>query len=117
MAFEFWMAFIFHNPYGTLYTLFGVLNPNTHSSFIPQGDEDYETVWKQHSQDVESLQKYAEAMHKLATQHWVGAGETRIDWCRQVALDYFLKDGLQLALAKDERRRAFLKEATLKQVT
>lgn len=66
------------------------------------------SVWQRHIQDSAALQTYAKAMYTLATQHWGGDGHSsRIDWARAAALDFFCKDGLKLALEKDERRKMF----------
>ncbi|GFN88786.1 hypothetical protein PoB_001529200, partial [Plakobranchus ocellatus] len=66
---------------------------------------DYVSVWNRHAQDHESLQRYAQAMHLLATQHWASHPDTRIQWCRRTALEYFMGGGMRRALEKDARRR------------
>ena len=34
------------------------------------GGNNHEEIWKEHCKNTEVLTQYAEAMHKLATQHW-----------------------------------------------
>ncbi|CAL1541877.1 unnamed protein product [Lymnaea stagnalis] len=75
--------------------------------------QQHEAVWQQHSQDQASLKLYAEAMFRLATEHWTVYPETRIDWCRKVAREYFLQDGLRIALEKDLKRAKHKKQAEM----
>ncbi|KAH9496363.1 25S rRNA (adenine2142-N1)-methyltransferase [Bulinus truncatus] len=70
-------------------------------------DQEIETVWQQHAEDEASLQLYASAMYQLATKHWSKYAETRIDWCQKAALEYFLNDGLEVALEKDRKRKYY----------
>ena len=44
-------------------------------------------------------------MKHLATDIWSEQRETRIHWCQQTCLEFYLQGGLQKALDKDERRR------------
>ena len=46
-------------------------------------------------------------MRRLATDIWTKKPETRIHWCRNVCLDYFLNGGLEKLRQKDERRLAY----------
>lgn len=46
-------------------------------------------------------------MHTLATDIWTKHPETRIDWCRNTCIDYFLCGGLQRIHDKCERRRHY----------
>ena len=64
-----------------------------------------DTIWAEHCRDTDTLKQYATAMHQLATDHWSkNQQETRIEWCRQTALEYFLQGGLKSALDKDFKR-------------
>ena len=69
-------------------------------------DGDFHKVWDEHCQDQTILSSYANAMHHLAVDHWNQRPETRIHWCRESCHEYFLRDGLAKALAKEERRKA-----------
>ncbi|KAK3800711.1 hypothetical protein RRG08_003117 [Elysia crispata] len=70
-----------------------------------ENNGDHEVVWERHIQDLASLQDYAEAMYCLATQHWAVHPDTRIQWCRQVAVEYFIGGGIYRALEKDMKRK------------
>jgi len=65
---------------------------------------DYESVWAEHCQDTAVLTEYADAMHKLAEEHWTHNPETRIDWCRTTCINYFHEGGLQKILEKEQRQ-------------
>lgn len=65
---------------------------------------DYAAVWAGHCQDTCLLEEYAEAMKHLATDIWPNNPESRIHWCSQTCIDYFLQDGLKKTLEKDVRR-------------
>lgn len=75
-------------------------------------DGSWEEAWKEHVEDEDTLQHYADAMYGLATGHWSrpDAPESRTQWCRNVCVEYFFNGGLQKALEKDERRRRFHEE-------
>ncbi|XP_041350485.1 S-adenosylmethionine sensor upstream of mTORC1-like [Gigantopelta aegis] len=68
---------------------------------------DYEKIWNDHCQNKDLLITYADCMHHLATEHWTKKSKTRIDWCRETALEFFHRGGLKLALEKDERKRRY----------
>lgn len=70
-----------------------------------QNGGDFHRIWKEHCQNGQLLTEYADAMHHLATDHWAQLPQTRITWCQEVALDFFLKGGLQRAIEKEERRK------------
>ncbi|XP_012259101.2 S-adenosylmethionine sensor upstream of mTORC1 isoform X1 [Athalia rosae] len=62
-----------------------------------------EEAWKRHLAESDTLQKYAESMHKLATKHWAEnvADPTkntkcRIDWVKSQCLEYFFKGGTEV---------------------
>lgn len=78
-------------------------------------DKTQEQVWHEHVQDHLGLQLYADAMYRLATEHWSVFPETRIDWCRKVANEYFYQKGLQVALEKDVKRK-YHEQLRMKQV-
>lgn len=67
---------------------------------------DFLRTWQDHCQDEEVLSEYADAMHHLAVDHWTKRPDTRIDWCRDTLLEYFLHGGLVKVLEKDARRAA-----------
>ncbi|GFR66342.1 hypothetical protein ElyMa_001968200 [Elysia marginata] len=77
-----------------------------------ESNGDHASVWENHTQNSASLQKYAQAMHCLATQHWAVHPDTRIQWCRQVALEYFTGGGMCQAIEKDFRRK--MRQSSLK---
>ena len=60
------------------------------------------------------LSEYADAMHHLAVDHWSKHPETRIDWCRNVCVQYFFYGELQRVLEKDSRRNAFKSQSEAK---
>lgn len=62
-------------------------------------------MWEAHCSNEGLLSQYADAMHHLAVDHWTKHPETRIEWCRDIAVDYFLHSGLERALQKDARRQ------------
>lgn len=62
-------------------------------------------MWQKHILNQPRLQLYADAMYRLATEHWSVYPETRIDWCRKVAVEYFYHNGLKVALQKDAKRQ------------
>ena len=64
-------------------------------------------LWKEHCQDQQGLSAYASAMYHLATEHWSKKAETRIDWCANICLDYFLGGGIERILAKEQRRMKY----------
>lgn len=66
----------------------------------------FNEVWEEHCQNTPKLVEYADAMHRLAIDHWGKLPETRIDWCRDTTLEYFLHGGLKKVLEKDKRREA-----------
>ena len=66
---------------------------------------DADAVWKSHMEDTQVLNQYAESMRALATNHWTKNASTRIDWCRDAAIDYFHGGGLERALEKDRKKR------------
>ncbi|BFZ08531.1 hypothetical protein BsWGS_11569 [Bradybaena similaris] len=70
-----------------------------------ESNQAYEQVWQKHILNQPRLQLYADAMYRLATEHWSVYPETRIDWCRKVAVEYFYHNGLQVALQKDAKRQ------------
>ncbi|XP_052264895.1 S-adenosylmethionine sensor upstream of mTORC1-like [Dreissena polymorpha] len=65
------------------------------------GEGDLERIWIEHCGNKTVLSQYADAMHTLATEHWTKNQETRIDWCREVTHEYFMKGGLQKVLDKE----------------
>ncbi|XP_067683648.1 S-adenosylmethionine sensor upstream of mTORC1-like isoform X1 [Haliotis asinina] len=65
---------------------------------------DYAKIWDDHCQNKEVLAQYADAMHHLALDHWSKKPESRIDWCRDTALEFFHHGGLKQALEKDVRK-------------
>ncbi|RUS80647.1 hypothetical protein EGW08_011597 [Elysia chlorotica] len=70
-----------------------------------ESDGDHVSVWERHIKDSARMERYAQAMHQLATQHWSVHPDTRIQWCRQAALEYFFGGGIHLALEKDMKRK------------
>ncbi|KAL4227131.1 hypothetical protein ACF0H5_015104 [Mactra antiquata] len=77
------------------------------------GETELEKIWNDHCQNKPVLSKYADAMHHLAVDHWSKNNqETRIDWCRDVILEYFKQDGLKKVLEKEKRRKEKLAEQT-----
>ncbi|XP_059166678.1 S-adenosylmethionine sensor upstream of mTORC1-like isoform X2 [Physella acuta] len=66
--------------------------------------KEHEKVWQQHTENEACLERYAKAMYRLATEHWSVNPATRIHWCRQVMLEYFLQGGRRIALEKDAKR-------------
>ncbi|CAH1783908.1 unnamed protein product, partial [Owenia fusiformis] len=74
---------------------------------LKQNTENYSKIWSDHCNDKNTLKKYAEAMHLLATKHWTKSPQTRIDWCRDICKNYFFGEGLQSARDKDARRKQF----------
>lgn len=62
-------------------------------------------MWEAHCSNEDLLSQYADAMHHLAVDHWTKHPETRIEWCRDTAVDFFLQGGLERALQKDARRQ------------
>lgn len=69
-------------------------------------DGDIETVWSSHLNDSQTLNKYASAMHSLATGPWRHNHdeESRITWCRDSIREFFSDDALLRLLQKDIRR-------------
>ncbi|XP_032242095.2 S-adenosylmethionine sensor upstream of mTORC1 [Nematostella vectensis] len=66
---------------------------------------DFATVWDKHCSDRKALEKYAEAMHSLATLEWTkNSPGGRADWCYQVCMEYFKGGGLKMAIEKQQRR-------------
>lgn len=47
-------------------------------------------------------------MFTLATAHWSSDAQTRLTWCRDTIVEYFIEGGKEKALAKDARRTAHL---------
>ncbi|XP_078530540.1 S-adenosylmethionine sensor upstream of mTORC1 isoform X2 [Lissotriton helveticus] len=47
---------------------------------------DFDTIWREHCNDEETLSEYAVAMKNLADNHWAKTceGEGRIEWCRSL---------------------------------
>ena len=78
-----------------------------HFFFIIIDHGDYEKIWNDHCKDKDLLTTYADCMHHLATDHWTKKSKTRIDWCRETALEFFHRGGLKQALEKDERKRRY----------
>lgn len=70
-----------------------------------ESNGDHASVWEKHTKNSANLEEYAHAMHCLATQHWGIHPDTRIEWCRQVALEYFNGGGKEHAQQRDLRRR------------
>ncbi|KAJ8302342.1 hypothetical protein KUTeg_021329 [Tegillarca granosa] len=71
-----------------------------------KNSDGFNEVWEEHCQNTPKLVEYADAMHRLATDHWGKLPETRIDWCRDTTLEYFIHGGLKKVLEKDKRREA-----------
>ncbi|XP_046627771.1 S-adenosylmethionine sensor upstream of mTORC1 [Neodiprion virginianus] len=62
-----------------------------------------ETAWRRHVAESDTLQKYAEAMQKLATKHWAENvadpkknTKCRIDWVKSQCWEYFFRGGIEL---------------------
>jgi len=71
---------------------------------------DAELVWSNHCRNESGvLTLYGEAMRRLGTDVWPMQHQvTRIDWCVNACLDYFLRMGLQDVRDKANRRRIHL---------
>lgn len=52
---------------------------------------DFDTIWREHCEDEQTLNEYAFAMKSLADNHWAKKcdGEGRIEWCRRYNMDTF----------------------------
>lgn len=79
---------------------------------IVEDPDEVEEIWKNHLNNQEELQKYAQAMAHLAEKHWKekAYGETRIQWCYQTIKEYFAPstatfiNGLQRKLQRDAKK-------------
>lgn len=70
---------------------------------LKNGERDAKDIWKEHCQNTEKLQDYAEAMKKLATIHWGSQQLERVQWCRRTLLEYF-RGGMRKCIEKDQRK-------------
>ncbi|XP_064633044.1 S-adenosylmethionine sensor upstream of mTORC1-like [Lineus longissimus] len=74
--------------------------------------DDVNDLWKEHTEKTHILKDYASAMHKLATNHWEKSDGTRIDWCRDMCLEYFYGGLLKTVLEKEKRRALYRTDRT-----
>ncbi|XP_050731819.1 S-adenosylmethionine sensor upstream of mTORC1-like [Eriocheir sinensis] len=68
-------------------------------------------VWREHLEREEQLNRYAQAMHTLATQHWPSddqASMSRVGWVRAAVRDYYWGGGLLAATDKEMRKLSHL---------
>lgn len=70
-------------------------------------------IWENHLKDDVTLSKYSNAMKDLAINHWPKRGATRIDWCKETCIAYFIQGGLLKVLEKDKRRELFHNSQTI----
>ena len=65
---------------------------------------DFRSVWEKHCQNSSLLQQYSECMKELAVEHWGGNNLKRIEWCKDICVEYFYKGSKEKCLSKDCRR-------------
>ncbi|XP_037272709.2 S-adenosylmethionine sensor upstream of TORC1 isoform X1 [Rhipicephalus microplus] len=67
-----------------------------------QTNGDGDQVWRDHCEDVETRNKYAESMLQLATTIW--PCKDRIEWCHDTMREYFFGGGLERSLQRHYRK-------------
>lgn len=83
------------------------VHSNLRNEIKKHNGDNVEDVWKSHCRDNKKLERYASAMHRLATVHWeTNNSFTRIDWCYKIIDEYFFANGLLSLL--DKERTQFL---------
>lgn len=66
--------------------------------------EDDLLIWERCCEDSEQMERYAKAMHCLATTYWETNNEqTRIDWCYSFSKEYFHEGGYEKLLEKSRK--------------
>lgn len=68
---------------------------------------DFESVWKEHCSNTSLLRKYSTSMKELAVEHWGENNLRRMEWCKNVCVEYFFEGGCEKCLKKDCRRILF----------
>ncbi|KAK7070850.1 hypothetical protein SK128_017180 [Halocaridina rubra] len=75
-----------------------------------QGEDEIQ-LWKDHTLHENELQKYASAMHELATTHWQANQQmntSRVSWVYSAIKQYFYEGELQRITEKEERKMKHL---------
>ena len=69
------------------------------------GSDSIEKVWYDHLCDNDGLEKYSEAMERLATGPWAEQGSGRITWCVDVCEEYFRVGGALVKMIEKDLKR------------
>lgn len=74
---------------------------------VQKANGDFHSVWQEHCCNLSLLQQYSQSMKELAVEHWAGNNLRRIEWCKDICVEYFYHGGYEKCLRKDCRRVFF----------
>ncbi|XP_028397987.1 S-adenosylmethionine sensor upstream of mTORC1-like [Dendronephthya gigantea] len=74
---------------------------------VRQANGNFTSVWQEHLTNSSLLEQYSKSMKALAVNHWGENNLRRIEWCKEICLEYFYHGGREKCLQKDCKRVLF----------